>query len=251
MSIKEVKAQVRERSTIAFPYSDLETAIKVASTIQEKAGLECATEQLAAWMGVAANGGTFRSRYSAARLFGLITTERGGRVALTGAGRSILDPAKSAKAKATAFQRIELYEKIYETLKGHALPPKRALERMIVNLGVTQKQADRARQAFVKSAKVANFLDSESGTFIAPGFPEVQDVNNPEVAPVVPEDKSGKQGLNGELLPDLDPIILGLIHRLPATGDVWPMRHRKQWLELMAGTFNLVYEDEDGQNNSE
>jgi hypothetical protein len=31
--------------------------------------------------------------------------------------------------------------------------------------------------------------------------------------------------------------------RLPKSGDVWPEAERKLWLELLAGSFRLIYKD--------
>ena len=241
--------QKRERSTVTFPYSDLGAAIVVASTIKEKAGVSCETEQLAAWMKMSPTGGTFRSRYSAARVFGLIRSERTGCVTLTSLGQDILNPTKSDRAKATAFLKVELFQKIYEDNKGHVLPNNQALERMVVGLGVTPKQADRARQAFVKSAEVANFVDHQSGVFIAPGFPDGSDTeaeSTPQAESDLGTEKQSRLGGNsGDGLPAaLDPIILGLIRRLPKSGDVWPMHERELWLQLLSGSFRLVYKDD-------
>jgi hypothetical protein len=35
--------------------------------------------------------------------------------------------------------------------------------------------------------------------------------------------------------PTIDPIIDGLLKRLPKTGDVWPEADRKLWLQLFGG----------------
>ena len=40
-----------------------------------------------------------------------------------------------------------------------------------------------------------------------------------------------------------DPIIGGLLKRLPKTGDVWPEADRKLWLQLLEGSFKLIYQD--------
>ena len=243
----EASRRTRELSTVTFPYSDLGSAIEIANTIKEKAGTSCETQQLAAWMGQSAKGGTFRSRYSAARLFGLIRTEHGGRVALTNWGQDILNPGKADRAKATAFLNIQLFQKIYEKQKGHSLPPNPALTRMVIDLGVTPKQADRARQTFLKSAEVANFIDQQSGVFIEPGFPSDGESNTPDStngdrAP--DQEKKSDNGGDGAgtLRPDLDPIIVALINRLPDSGSVWSTVNRTLWLKLLEGTFNLVYE---------
>jgi hypothetical protein len=43
--------------------------------------------------------------------------------------------------------------------------------------------------------------------------------------------------------PAIDPIIGGLLKRLPKTGDVWPEVDRKLWLQLLEGSFKLIYKD--------
>src|ERR1700674_1541432 len=94
------------RSGIGFPYSDLESAVEIAQTIHSKAGSSCETDELAAWMGQSATGGTFRTRLGAARMFGLIETG-GGRVTLTQAGRDVLDGSGSERAaRVTAFLNV-------------------------------------------------------------------------------------------------------------------------------------------------
>jgi hypothetical protein len=47
----------------------------------------------------------------------------------------------------------------------------------------------------------------------------------------------------GDVPPDIDPIIHGLLARLPKSGDVWPEDDRKLWLGLLEGTFKLIYKD--------
>jgi hypothetical protein len=34
-----------------------------------------------------------------------------------------------------------------------------------------------------------------------------------------------------------------LLKRLPKSGEVWPEGQRKLWLELLAGSFKLIYQD--------
>jgi hypothetical protein len=56
-------------------------------------------------------------------------------------------------------------------------------------------------------------------------------------------EKDTKQRIGGggghdENPPDIDPINLGLLARLPKTGDVWPEK-RTLWLELLKGSFKL------------
>lgn len=241
----------RERSTVEFPYSDLGSAIEIARTINDRAGVECEVAQLAAWLGQSATGGTFRSRYSAARIFGLIETERGGHVNLTDLGRDVLSPRESDRAKAQAFLNVPLFSQMYEAHKGRALPPAAAVERMVTNLGVAPKQAERARQTFIKSAQVAQFIDQQTGSFIEPAFPPTSEPDPvvPETTGETPHEKKGGGGDDGgDLPPHLDPIIRGLISRLPKAGDVWPSAERKLWLEILENTFKLVYKDDGARN---
>ena len=48
---------------------------------------------------------------------------------------------------------------------------------------------------------------------------------------------------NGAPLP-LDPIIEGLLDRLPELGTVWPKAKREAWLNILRQSFDLLYEDE-------
>ena len=50
-------------------------------------------------------------------------------------------------------------------------------------------------------------------------------------------------GGGNENPPDVDPIIEGLLKRLPKSGDVWPITERKLWLQLLEGSFQLIYKD--------
>lgn len=40
----------RERSTIQFPYNDLDDAVAIAKAVYENAGISCAIDQLAAYV---------------------------------------------------------------------------------------------------------------------------------------------------------------------------------------------------------
>lgn len=42
---------------------------------------------------------------------------------------------------------------------------------------------------------------------------------------------------------EIDPIVKGLLAHLPASGDVWPEEARKLWLELLGGSFRLIYKE--------
>lgn len=225
----------RERSTIKFPYGDLETAIALASTLHEHAGVRCEVDQLAEWAGQRSSSGTFRSRLSTTKIFGLIETERGQAI-LTTIGRNIISSDKERASRAQAFLAVPLYQVIYDEYRGYTLPPPAALERRMIECGVSSKQADKARRALMRSALQAGFFEHGNDKLVLPA------PKGPGTKPVEPP-KRGSGG-GGEDRPPLDPIIQGLINKLPPPGGEWPGAQRKLWLEILENTFKLVYKDQ-------
>jgi hypothetical protein len=134
---------------------------------------------------------------------------------------------------------VPLFGKIYEHYRGKVLPPPAALEREMAGLGVAQKQTERARQVFQRSAEVAGSFEMDHSRLIMPA-------GLGEAAP--PEEKREQKtetggGSGGGTSVGLDPIIAGLLGRLPKSGDVWPDSERKLWLQLLEGSFKLIYKD--------
>lgn len=159
----------RGRSEIDFPYNDLTDGISVASSLNEFAGSQsCEISELAAHMGMAAAGGGFRLKVAAARIFGLVQNEQRGRLQITDLGSKILSAEHEVNAKVEAFLKVELYNKLYESRKGHPLPQDAVLEREIANLGVPPKQKAKARQVFERSANQAGFIQQGSGRLVRP-----------------------------------------------------------------------------------
>jgi hypothetical protein len=236
----------RFRSEIEFPYTDLENAVDLGQTIHSQAGSSCEVDELAAWMGQTATGGTFRTRLGAARLFGLIETGQG-RATLTQLGRDVLaNSGNERAARIAAFLNVELFRAMYDQYKGHALPPPPAIERQMEQLGVSPKQKERARQTFMKSATFAGFIDSSTGRFVKPGIPQ-RDEGAGQPKPQERVDEGGGGG--GGEPPKIDPIIQGLLARLPKSGDVWPEAERKLWLDLLSGSFKLIYKDKPSEGS--
>src|SRR6185312_10276412 len=126
------------RSSIKFPYLDLDDAVEVAKGVHHAGGTSCQRDQLAAQLGQAATGGGFNLRLITAKMFGLITYDRG-TVSLYPLGQKIVDPDKEKAARAEAFLNIPLYRAIYEQFKGTTLPPNAGLEGAMENLGVAPK----------------------------------------------------------------------------------------------------------------
>jgi len=233
----------RFRSEIEFPYADLESAVEIAQTIHTKAGSSCELEELAAWMGQTASGGTFRTRIGAARMFGIVETGQG-RVTLTQLGRDVLDNSGNERsARVSAFLNVELFRVMYDQYKANALPPPPAIERQMEQLGVSPKQKERARQTFMKSAQFAGFIDASTGRFVKPGIAQKEEGQRQQEKGTDNERQRNGSGGGGNENPPIDPIIAGLLARLPKSGDVWPTPERKLWLQLLEGSFQLIYKD--------
>lgn len=243
----------RERSLIDFPYVPLEAAVEVAKAIHSRCGFgSCDQDELAAEMGQNLSG-AFRQKTSAAKTFGVV--EKDGRSAfrLSEIGKRIIAPDSEPLARVDAFLAVPLYQQIYEKFRGHNLPPTKALEREMETLGVARKQTDRARQAFERSAQYAGFFDSGKDRLVrpklegAPAAPAAPEANEkPLRADGEPQNHRGNGfgGGGGDLPPDVDPIIRGLISRLPPAGAKWPKAKRKLWLQILENSFDLVYEDD-------
>jgi hypothetical protein len=193
--------------------------------------------------------GMERGQYqiAAARLFGIIASPSGGKYRLTDLGASIIDPTQSREARVTAFLNVPLYRAVFDKYRGGVLPGQAAaMERELVGLGVSEKVKDRARQVFERSAEQAGFFAHGRNRLVMPGIAARQ----PD-APIPPDSaeeeaqqdlKKGGNGGGGENT-GVDPIIAGLLKRLPKSGDKWPKAQRKLWLQLLEGSFDLIYDD--------
>lgn len=230
----------RFRSEIEFPYSDLESAVEIAQTIHSKAGSSCEVDELAAWMGQTASGGTFRTRLGAARMFGLVETGQG-RASMTQSGRDVLDNSGNERAaRVVAFLNVELFRVMYDQYKGNALPPPPAIERQMEQLGVSPKQKERARQTFMKSAQYAGFIDSATGRFVKPGIAQ-RDDSPPPSQPEV--DRGGNSG-DGTGGLSLDPLLIALLKKVPSAEKGWPMPARVRWFRTFAMNVSQIYDVE-------
>ena len=149
-----------ERSTVEFPYSDLDSAVEFVKGVHRAGGNACESDQLAAELGLEAKGGGFRLRITGTQMFGLITYERGGRITLTDLGKQMVDPPQERATRVQAFMSVELYQKVFEQFKGGPLPPQAGLDRALVSLGVGSGVKEKARQVMMRSAKQGGFLST-------------------------------------------------------------------------------------------
>lgn len=239
--------QKRQRSSIAFPYADLQTAVDVARAVHDNVGRgECDDDQLAAWRGQSPKSSTFRIQVYASRTFGVLEGESG-RHKLTATGLEIVDPMRERSARVTAFLNVPLFKAMYDAYRGGMLPPAATIEREMVKLGVSDKQKDRARVVFEKSAEQAGFFQSGRNRLVAPGI-----VSQPDFAAVpvhALEEKMPEKSKGGGGEPPrstLHPFIQGLLDTLPEPNSDWPASDRVKWLQTAANIFDLIYEGDGG-----
>lgn len=247
--VRQSTEKERERSTIQFPYHDLNQAVTITNAVHAIGGSSCQWEQLAAKLSQAATGGGFRQRVLTAKTFGLIRYSKG-TVTLTPLGNTICDPQQEKKAKVDAFLTVPLYKLVYEKFKSGVLPPKEGLENEMVAMGVATKQKDKARQAFHRSAQQAGFFWSGQDRLVLP-------VTNSITSSASAPNKDHESGVKEETPPSggpeggrggedqHHPFIQGLIKTLPKTETEWPITKRAQWLQTAASVFNLIYKDDE------
>lgn len=218
-----------ERSTIEFPYSDIDNAQEIVRGVHAVGGTACEYEQLAAHLKAEPKGGGFRLRVNGAKTHGYIEYERGGLIRITELGLRLIDPQEERAAKAEGFLNVPLYQKVYETFKGRQLPQQAGLERTLRGLGVGPKVADRARQVMLRAAKQAGYLELVPDRLTAPPIRKTE-----KTAEVRTETKSTGH-----------PFIDGLIQTLPAPNKAWSTQDRMNWLVTANSIFKMIYQNDD------
>lgn len=234
----------REQSTIAFPYLDLDAGEEVAKAVYSRSGYgSCDLDELAAEMGQVISG-AFRLKTGAAKIFDVIDKDGRSSVKLTDLGKQIIAEETRRAAKVEAFMRVPLYARVFEKYKGQKLPPMKALEREMTALGVSWKQADKARQAFERSARQAGFFEAGDDRLVRPK------VELPVGRTENPLDERGRgetKERERQRTQDFggggpqDPLIVGLVKRLPEAGSDWGDDARAAWLRLATSIFDVVY----------
>lgn len=235
----------REQSTILFPYLDLDAGIEVARAIYARSGLgACDLDELAAEMKQVISG-AFRLKTGTAKTFDLTAKEGKSSIKLSDLGRQIVSAETERAARAEAFLRVPLYAAVYDKYKGHMLPPPKALEREMLSLGVSSKQTDKARQAFERSAKQAGYFEAGEDRLVRPRAElptkKVEDDGDGDKGDKDRGNRNGGGNGGGGHGGDKDPLIVGLIDRLPDAGTAWDDEARVAWLRLATTIFDVIY----------
>jgi hypothetical protein len=114
----------------------------------------------------------------------------------------------------------------------------------MAGLGVSEKQKERARQVFQRSAEVAGFFDMDRSRLIMPPGIGTD-------APATSEEKKEpeKGGNGGGTKPPLEmhPFIEGLLKTLPPPQTEWVLADRVKWLQAAGHIFDLIYTGGEGR----
>jgi hypothetical protein len=232
----------RERSTIQFPYNDLDDAVSIAKAVHENAGISCTIDQLAAYVKNSMTSGAFRLRLSNAATFGLTDNERG-EVRLTELGRRVADPAQEATARVDSFLAVPLYTRIYDNYKGFTLPGAAALEKFMREVGVSSKQTGKARQAFMRSARQAGFFAHGEDRLVRPAGPGTKPLEGADQKNEKPP-KGSKNGSGGGDDLNLDPLLVELLKKIPPAESGWPEAQRLRWFRTFAMNVSQIYDND-------
>ena len=240
---EESTEQKHQRSLIAFPYMDLDSAISVATAVHSKFGDRGHLDSLADALGHAGiKSGTFQMKVSAARMFGLLDTDRM-EVNLTPLGQRIVQPHLHAQARVEAFLAVPLYGKVFDEYRGKQLPPDQGLESRFKNLGVPPKQVEKARQAFKRSAEQSGMLSASKDKLILPSSAsnsftsQSGDKPEPVEQAEAPITISQYTGTGVDL--SKHPAISSFLLTMPA--DAWTADEIDEWISHFKGVVTTVY----------
>lgn len=224
-----------DRSTIEFPYLDLDAAMEVARAIYNRAGLGgCEIDELAAQMGQVVSG-SFRLKTATAKTFGFVEKDGRASFKLSALGQRAIQADTETEARVSAFLTVPLYKAVFDRYRGHLLPPAKALEREMAALGVAPKQADKARQVFERSARQAGFFAQGDDRLVIPRL------DPPATRPIDSEDDDrgvekktggGGGGANGGGNKPASTDFMGqLLAKFPAFDPNWPDEIKTKWFE--------------------
>lgn len=264
MAVQEVKPQPstagrpRTLSEISFPYFDLEDSIAVAEKVLNRGGGSCAPDQLAAWLGYdSINSGTYKTRVSAARQFGLIETIAG-RISITERAKTIMAPVledDATKAKADAFLNVELFRAVYERFRGGSIPQEAGMRNLFEHtFKVIPGRITQAYKMFLASAEQAGFFRESKSKLIRPAAPSASETppapemppeaeNPAETRPTAiekPRWRDGGGGGDGSG-GGIHTALIGLLRELPKPGESWTAREQEDFIAAFTGLIKFIF----------
>jgi hypothetical protein len=247
-----------KHSQIKFPSVDLRGAAQVPKAMALHNAARCTHADAYAFLEDLGAGGSPNIKVAAAGHYGFVLTGRG-YIVLTDLGAQTIEPPTRIHAFRKGFLQVPLFRELAERYSREPLPSDVELERYMAELGVTPSAASRARWSFYGAAKQAQLLtENEDRLQIPHGlFAEAEEKPKPlvksesvTVVPIHPEAKTFVPGsfkaaqVVEELHDvDIDPILMGLLRRLPKDPESWSPEARAKWWEAWRVTFRLVYGD--------
>jgi hypothetical protein len=233
----------QQRSSIAFPYVDLEDVSNLAKAIHENVGSgSCSADQLAAWINLSHTSSGFRLRLSAGKLFGLLSVDGG--IRLTDLGHSVIDPRTAQEGRAAAFLSVPLYRAVFERFRGRVVPPAPGFESELVTLGVASTLKDRARSVLERSADFAGFYKHGKDRLIQPASLSFRE-DTAEKTDEAPSDNTKPAVMAGnESSLGLDPLLVALLQKIPSKDDGWPAQKRLRWFRAFAMNVSQVFDED-------
>ena len=242
-----------KKSTIKFPYYDLNAGVELVRSIYSQRGNQCSLADLVAVLAnfTTVESGAFRQLIAATSMFGLISVG-GKEVTLTNRAQDILSPDDEAerRARADAFLSVPLFRAIFDQHSGRRLPPRVGMERTIEQLGVVETLSDRAYGTFVRSAEQAGFFEAGGRQYLVePSMRRRVSVGGEQPAATGTlevtrgeRDASASAGGGPPAPPSgIHPAIMGLLQLLPPQGQPFPKPSRDTWLQAVGGALNLIY----------
>ena len=118
------------------------------------------------------------------------------------------------------------------------------MEREFLGFGVAPKQTARARQILERSAEQANFFEVGRDRLVKPAIKEGAGESAGEADKIKKVEKHGGGGGGGDDYGELDPLIAGLLRRMPKAGEQWPVSDRARWLQTLAMNLSFIHEDD-------
>jgi hypothetical protein len=245
-----------KRSRIKFTATDLRTATEVPTALIANNQAEATPDRVGEFMEELGTGGAFRGKIAAAASFGFVETGPE-RVTLTDWGVSAVNPETRIKAWRKAVMNVPLYRALVEKYSKEPLPDDVRLEEDLVRRGVVPASAQRARWMFMRSLEQAEMIPRDRATLLLPS-----DLDQEGPKPVVPprdtrdtpfDEAEGyyARGARRSHEPpdsfadfaDFDPLVAGLLRRLPKKGETWSRQEFERWLKAAEMNFGLVWDE--------
>jgi hypothetical protein len=278
----------RRRSRISLATIDLDTAIETVRLLRKYEGGSVPLDDAAQLVAPDIKQATFANRIYGAAKYRLVETRRDrstGRVVVDvlPLGDTVLDPGQERVARVKAFLNVPLNREVFLEYRNHPLPSDAKIQAFLEQeLGVSKGQLSNARQAMLRSAAQAGFMEHGRDRLVLPpdvesevdldvgetsldevaGAAEMQsspqvDVNAYPQRPFhggAPE--AGTTELDGEQHPvnsplnRVDPAVDAWLQKIPSTAEGWSRQKREKWLAMLGALLEYVFDEEQPPHRS-